>query len=146
MTQAQTFDSLADAVRATFPPQFCRVVAMREHGHLGYVLFDTRPSGEPYLYGVDYERVDGRWMEGGSRNGPGWSRIALDSDLGVLTDWGEAPVGADRVRLEFQGQLLEEEVSGGAYLAVWWDTPSPAHGAWPFVSAFRINGRWTAQS
>src|SRR6266513_1701029 len=132
MTQAQTFDSLADAVRATFPPQFCRVVAMRGHGDLGY--------------GVDYERVDGRWMQGGSGNGPGWSRIALDSDLGILTDWGEAPVGADRVRLEFQGQLLEEEVSGGAYLAVWWDTPSPAHGAWPFVSAFRINGRWTAQS
>ena len=146
MTQAQTFDSLADAVRATFPPQFCRVVAMREHGDLGYVLFDTRPSGESYLYGVDYERVDGRWMEGGSRNGPGWSRIALDSDLGILTDWGEAPVGADRVRLEFQGQLLEEEVSGGAYLAVWWDVPRPAHGAWPFLSAFRINGRWTAQS
>ena len=146
MTQAQTFDSLADAVRATFPPQFCRVVAMREHGDLGYVLFDTRPGGESYLYGVDYERVDGGWMEGSSGNGPGWSRIALESDLGLLTDWGEAPVGADRVRLEFQGQLREEEVNGGAYLAAWWNVPNPAGGAWPFVSAFRINGKWIARA
>ncbi len=85
-------------------------------------------------------------MEGSSGNGPGWSRIALESDLGLLTDWGEAPVGADRVRLEFQGQLREEEVNDGAYLAVWWNVPNPAGGARPFVSAFRINGKWIAQS
>jgi hypothetical protein len=145
MTQAQTFDSLADAVRATFPPEFCRVAAMREDGDLGYVLFDTRPGGESYLYGVDYERHDGRWTEGSSGNGPGWSRITLESDVGILADWGDAPAGADRVRLEFQGQLREEEVNGGVYLAVWWNVPHPADGAWPLVWGFRINGTWIAQ-
>ena len=108
MPKAQTLDSLADAAQASFPPQFCRIVAMREQGDLGYVLFDTRPSGEPYLYGVDYQRVDGRWTEGGSRNGPGWSRLRLGSDLGILAEWGEAPAGANRVRVEFQGQLREK--------------------------------------
>jgi hypothetical protein len=145
MSTVEAFDSLTEAARASFPPQFCRIVAMREHGDVGYVLFDTRLSGEPYLYGVDYERIDGRWIEGGSGNGLGWSRLRPESDLGILTDWGQAPPGADRVRVEFEGQIREEPAIEGAYLVVWWNVPCPREG-WPFAKAFRINGEWMEAS
>ncbi len=137
---AEAFDSLADAARSSFPAEFCRVVAMREHGDMSYVLFDTRPSGQPYLYGVDYERIDGHWMEGGSGDRPGWSRVRRESELGILTDWDEARPRADRVRIEFEGEIREEAVNEGAYLAVWWDVPHPD--TWPIATAFRINGEW----
>jgi len=137
---AEVFDSLADAARSSFPTEFCRIVAMREHGDVGYVLFNTRPLGEPYLYGVDYERIDGRWTEGGSANGPGWSRVG--PELGTLTIWDEAPPSADRVRVDFEGETREEAVNEGAYLAVWWNVSHPDRNRWPIATAFRINGEW----
>jgi len=135
------FDSLLDATRATFPPESCRLLAMREHGDVGYALFDTRPAGEPYLYEVYYDRRDGRWSEGSSSNGPGWHLLDPDTGLGVLTDWGEAPAGAERVRVEFQGEVLEEEVVNGVHLIMWWGIPCP-EGLGPRTTAFRINGQW----
>jgi hypothetical protein len=48
--------------------------------------------------------------------------------------WGDAPVDATRVRLEFHGQIIEEVVMDGAYLAVWWRVPCPSE--WPCVVAF----------
>src|SRR2546423_7440315 len=94
------FATLGDAVRATFPPDACRVLAMTEHGDAGYALFDTRPTGEPYLYEVHYQRQGGLWLEGSSSNGSGWHRFDLDTDRGIETVWGEAPPGADRARFE----------------------------------------------
>src|SRR5260221_8328694 len=41
-----------------FRSDACRVLAVEEHGDTGYALFDTRPSSEPYLYEVYYERED----------------------------------------------------------------------------------------
>jgi hypothetical protein len=111
---------------------------VREHGDAAVALFDTRPTSEPYLYEVHYGRKDGRWSEGSSGNGPGWHRLHLDSDIGVVTVWEESPPGADRVRAELDGKVLEEEVVNGVYFLVWWDVRlSDAN-----VTAFRVNGEW----
>jgi len=134
------FTSFDEAVRATFPPEHCRVVAAREHGDHGFALFDTRPGGHTYLYGVHYDRSDGRWSEGASSNGSGWQRFALDGDLGVVADWGEAPRGADRVRIELEGDTREEPVSNGLYLVIWWDIPQPK--TWAGATWFRVRGEW----
>jgi hypothetical protein len=132
------FASLAEAAQASFPAEFCRIVATSENGDAGYVLFDTGPIEYPYLYGVNFERRNGRWSEGNSSNGSGWSHVGPDPDLGTVTTWGEAPPGADMVRVEFQGQVREEQVSNGVYFAAWWRVP--CDGAQ--VIAFRIDGAW----
>ena len=132
------FTTLDEAVRASFPVESTRVVAVREHRNAAVALFDTRPSAEPYLYEVHYEREGGRWSEGSSSNGGGWHRLDPDSDLGVETVWGEAPREADRVRGELDGHVLEADVVNGAYLLAWWDVPSSD----PTVTAFRVNGEW----
>jgi len=111
------FDTLDEAVRASFPLEFCRIVAVREHGDAAVALFDRRPSGEPYLYEVHYQRENGRWSEGSSSNGSGWHRLHPDSDLGVVTAWDEAPAGADRVRGELEGRVVEDNVAIGIYQA-----------------------------
>lgn len=141
MATIETFESLASAARASFPPQHCRIVATREHGDAGYVLFDTAPTAGHYLYGVNYERVDERWMEGISSNGSGWSHVGQDPDLGTLTDWGIAPAGADRARVEVDGELYDEPVENGVYLFVWWRVPAD-HDIEYGPIRFRINGRW----
>ena len=58
-----------------------------------------------------------------------------------MTMWGEAPVGADRIRVEFEGDVHEETVSRGVYLAAWWNVPSRKESS-ARVSAFRIDGKW----
>jgi hypothetical protein len=133
------FDSLAKAVRATFPPEFCRVLAIRERGDAAVALFDTRPSAQPYLYEVHYQREGGQWSEGGSGNGSGWHRFTLESDLGVVTAWGEPPPDADMVRGDLEGSVVEEAVANGVYFMVWWDVPCST----PRVTAFRVKGEWT---
>jgi hypothetical protein len=132
------FDTLAEALRASFPPDSCRVLAVREHGDSAVALFDTRPNAEPYLYEVHYDRTNGRWSEGSSGNGPGWNRLDANSDIGLATVWEQAPAGADRVRAELDGQSVEEDVLNGVYFLVWWDVPL-SH---PQVTAFRVNGGW----
>jgi hypothetical protein len=133
------FDSLDDAVRSSFPENHCRLLAVREHGDFAVALFDTRPTAAPYLYEVHYERRDGRWSESSSGNGSGRCSLRQESDLGVLTSWGEAPAGADKVRAELAGQVAEESVTNGIYLFAWWDVPSESLAE---VTAFRINGQW----
>jgi hypothetical protein len=140
MSQVQTFASLVDAARATFPTQQCRIISTREHGAYGFALFDTGPAGQPYLYGVNYERVDGRWREGSSSNGNGWSHLGPDPNRGTLSVWDIAPVGADRVRVELGEEIREEPIENGVYLVVWWAVPMTL-GLWR--TSFRINGQWT---
>jgi hypothetical protein len=132
------FATLDEAVRASFPQDSCRIVAIHERGDAAIALLDTRPSAEPYLYEVHYQRANGRWSEGSSSNGAGWQRLKPDSDLGVVTAWGEAPAGADQVRAALEGHVLEEAVASGVYFVVWWDVPASD----PQVSAFRVNGEW----
>ena len=132
--------TLADAVRDSFPPGMYRVIAMVERLDVGYALFDTNPTGQPYFYGVEYRRTDTGWTEGQSGNGPGWFGGAPDTRVGGMTAWDDAPPGADRVRVKFQGQTYEEPVVDGAYFLVWWDVPVSED--WPVLSAVRINGQW----
>src|SRR5205823_8074012 len=83
------FDSPEEAARYGFPAE-CRIVAMRKQGDAAYVLLDTGPAGRPYLYGVNCQRRDGSWSPGASGNGPGWSQVGADKELGTLTVWGDA--------------------------------------------------------
>lgn len=139
------FDSPESAAMDGFPPKYCRVVASRVNGDDAYVLLNTGSSGQPYLYGVNCRRQDGRWLEQGSGNAPwGWEQTGDDPDVGTLSVWGDAPDGADMVKVEFEGRIFEDTVAEGAYLLVWWRVPCPE--IWPQETAFRIAGRWTDSS
>jgi len=136
-----TFDSPQDAAMCDFPAKYCRVAASRVEVDDAYVLLDTGSDGHPYLYGVNCSQRDGRWLESGSSNGPGWSQAGPDDRLGTLVVWGEAPPDAEMVRLAFEGTAIEERVNNGVYLAVWWRTRCPEE-SWPRVEGFRIRGMW----
>ncbi len=135
-------DTPEAAAMVDFPPQYCRVVASLAHDDDAYVLLDTGPPGQPYLYGVHCSRHRDRWVGGGSANGPGWGQAGPDPSLGTLVAWGLAPEGADAMRFEFDGTTTEVPVSGIAYLAAWWRVPCPEF-AWPTVEGVRVGGRWT---
>jgi hypothetical protein len=119
----------------------CRVVASRVLGDTAYVLLDTHAEGWPYLYGINCYRQNGRWHESTSGNGGGWSLMRDEEDLGTLAFWDRAPPGAEALRVEFHGEVREEEIHNGVYLLTWFDVPSP-EGTWPQVRAFRIGGIW----
>ena len=135
------FDSPEAAVLSGFPAGAVRVVASRTSDDDAYVLIDTRPDGPPYLYGVELTRDGDGWIEGGSGNSAGWRLRELGKDLGSLVVWEEAPLGADQVRVEFEGDVREEPIENGAYLSAWWRVPYPDT-LWPRVVSFRIDGRW----
>jgi hypothetical protein len=138
------FDSPeAAALGGCFPARDCRVVAMRIDGDDAYVLLDTGSSGQPYLYGVNCNRRGGRWFEGTSGNGPGWAQSDGEQRLGTWSLWGEAPTGADMVRAELNGEVVEERVVDSFYLLAWWRQPEP-DGIGPRVIAFGANGTWVA--
>ncbi|HEY7476487.1 MAG TPA: hypothetical protein VH679_15810 [Vicinamibacterales bacterium] len=133
------YDSPEAAAMEGFPAKYCHVVAIRVNGDEAYVLLDTGPAGRPYLYGVNCGRRGGRWFGGASGNGPSWSLSDERTGLGTLSVWDEAPPAADRVRVEYDGQVIEEPVREGAYLVVFWNRPSDfKHSS----VAFRINGEW----
>jgi hypothetical protein len=132
------FNTLDEAVRATFPVQSTRIVAVSEHGDAAVALFDTRPGAEPYLYEVHYYRANSRWSEGSSSNGSGWHGLSPESDLGVETSWGDAPPDADMVRAERDGRVFEAPAALGAYFLVWWEVLD----ARADVKAFRVKGEW----
>ena len=133
-----TFDTLDEAVRATFPVQSTRIVAVSEHGDAAVALFDTRPGDEPYLYEVHYHRENGQWSEGSSSNGSGWHGLSRESDLGVETAWGDAPPDADTVRVERDGRVFEEAAAFGVYFLAWWEVLDARAEA----KAFRVKGEW----
>jgi hypothetical protein len=133
------FDSPESAAMNGFPATHCSVITSRTQGEDAYVLLNTG-SGAPYLYGVVCGRRNGQWFEQGSSNGPGWEQTAHDPDVGTLSFWGEAPAGADMVRVECGGEEIEELVTQGAYLLVWWRVRSPVD--WPRITAFRLAGAW----
>jgi hypothetical protein len=139
------FDSPEQAATSSFPANYCRVVAARVRGDDAYVLLDTGSAGQPYLYGVNCARRDGRWHEGSSSNGPGWSQAGPNDRLGTLVVWGEAPADADMVQAEFKGMVVEEPITAGVYLAAWWRTPCPEE-SWPHVQAFRMRGTWVQRA
>lgn len=96
------FDSPESAAMVGFPPKQCRVVASRVNGDNASVLLNTGSREQPYLYGINCRRENGRWFEGGSANGPGWEQTGHDPDVGTLSFWDDAPVDEDMVRVEFE--------------------------------------------
>ena len=125
-----------------FQSTSCRVIASRSQGDDAYVLLNTGSDEQPYLYGVNCRREDGRWFEGGSGNASGWQPAGEDPHLGILSFWDDAPADAEMVRVEFEGHTVEERVADRAFLVVWWRVPAPSMQNWPRVRAFRIAGRW----
>lgn len=138
-----TFPTPEAAVLDGFPGIPCRVLASATGGDDAYVVVDTMPDGQPYLYGACVGRRDGGWVEGTSGNGPGWTCTDDEHGLGTATAWGPAPDGAVRVRASFGGDVREAPVANGVYLVAWWRVPW-ADG-FPRVEAFRIDGRWVAE-
>jgi hypothetical protein len=134
------FDSPERAAIEGFPPEHCRVIASRADGDDAYVLLNAGSTERPYLYGVNCRQEGGRWFEGASGNGPGWARTSDDPDVGTLSLWGDAPPGGEMVRVEFDGQVIDEPVREDAYLIVWWRVPAPR--VWPRVTGFRVLGSW----
>jgi hypothetical protein len=135
-----TFDSPESAAMSDFPAAHCRVAASASEDDDGYVLLDTNLGGGGYLYGVAVYREDGGWSPGTSGNGPGWTSTGAERDLGTLASWGDAPAGAERVRVRWGGHAGEAPVADGVYLVTWWRVPCPDPG-WPVVE-FRVHGEW----
>lgn len=125
-----------------FPATPCRVAASARAGDDAYVVLDTGAEGAPYLYGICLTRRDGGWMEVASGNGPGWTRVDADGDLGTAVAWGMAPRGAVRVRAALGDDVREAPVAGGVYLVAWWRVPE---GREPRVEGFMVQGRWIPQ-
>lgn len=139
---AEGFATPEDAAMDGYPAKYCCVITSRVEGDHAYVLLNTGSQDQPYLYGVNCVRHDGRWFETVSSNGPGWGQTGHDPDVGTLSLWDEAPADADLVRASFEGEIVEEVVIGGAYLFVWWRVPP---GIWPRVTAFRRAGHWVQE-
>ena len=134
------FDAPDDVAMAGFPPEHCRVVASRVNGDYAYVLLNTGPSEQPYLYGIHCRRENGTWLQKGSSNDPGWEQTDDDPETGTLAFWDHAPAGADMVGTQFDGRTFEGPVMDRIYLLVWWGVAEPQN--WPCVQAFRMAGVW----
>jgi hypothetical protein len=127
-----------------FPAEHCRVLAVDVDGDDAFVMLDTGPADYLYLYGGTVFRDSDGWHSGGDSNGVGigWRRTVADTGLGVVHASGEAPLGADAVRIAWRGTEREGAIRNGIYLMTWWREPyDEAPG--PCVLGFRIDGKWT---
>lgn len=138
----QRFASPEAAAASGFPAEHCRVAVSAAEGDDAFVVLDADASGGGYLYGVDVHRHDDGWEAGSSANGPGWTLTDPERELGTLVIWGDAPDGADAVRVEWSGETREAAVEGGVYLLAWWRVPSPE--TFPREVAFRVRGEWVS--
>lgn len=94
--------------------------------HVVVVLGVAQPthSGQ---YQVLCERRGGGWVDGASGNSPGWTTMSdfdAPMNVGVTTDWGEAPQGARAAVVTFGGTDHEVPVVDGYYLFVAWGMPA----------------------
>jgi hypothetical protein len=133
MDQHQTPE---EAAMVGFPPQYVRVVATRIDGDDAYVLLDTGPRNQPYLYGVNCKRGPTGWREMSSGNGGSWSLSDEEHSLGTWALWDDAPRGAGRIEVEFEGETTEHPVADGFYLVVFFRRPAEPG---PKITGFRIN-------
>ena len=99
--------------------------ASPDEQHVLVVLGARQPA--PYRhYEVLCERSDGGWVDGASGNSPGWTTMSdfdAPMNVGVATDWGEAPQGARAAVVTFGGTDHEVPVVNGYYLFVAWGVP-----------------------
>src|SRR5919108_659370 len=102
------YDTPQSAAMTGFPDTHCQVVTSRVLGNDAYVLSNTGSRTRPYLYGVNCARKNGQWFERSSARSPGWGQTGHNRDVCTLSLWGEAPDGAEAVRVAFGGDLIEE--------------------------------------
>ena len=126
-----------------FNSEHCRVLAVELDGDDGFVMLDTGPPRSPYLYGGTVKREFGGWSGGIDSNGGGigWTSTEPDRDVGVVHVCGEAPEGADAVRVSWRGTSRESPVRNGIVLLTWWQEKNPQR-AYPRVVAYRVGDEW----
>jgi hypothetical protein len=103
------------------------------------VLLGMNQPPQIYPYQVLCERHDDGWVESISANGPGWSSTSDPDeaeDIGVLTEWGEAPADARLAVVSFDGREHDASVSDCYYLFVAWDIPASRSAARPVIRRF----------
>jgi hypothetical protein len=70
-----------------------------------------------------FERVGDRWVGGGgSGSGISWSSLSEDGSTGVVRYGDEAPPGAVKIWVAYEGQEVEVPVRHGHFFFVAWDT------------------------
>jgi hypothetical protein len=89
------------------------------------VLLGTNEPPLLYPYQVVCGRGEGGWSEGISGNGPGWSTTSSEGEpnLGVVTDWAEAPIDAAAAVVSFDGQEHQLPVREGYFRFAAWEVP-----------------------
>jgi len=121
-----------EAARGEIPERYARLLGVvyspdEEHA---VVLLGTNEPPFLYPYQVICGRGENGWYEEISGNGSGWSTTSnLDEveagapNLGVITDWDEAPPEATAAVVSFDGQDHEVPVREGYFLFAAWDVP-----------------------
>jgi hypothetical protein len=132
-------DSPEQAALTGFPEAHCRVIETKVSGDHAHVLLNAGSSSQPYLYGVNCYRQDGRWFESDSGNGPSWSPTSEDDELGMLAFWGDIHDGAEAVLVKFGDGIHEAVVHDGVYFLIWWNVPFPE--TFPRVISIRPRAR-----
>jgi hypothetical protein len=77
---------------------------------------------------VCFREPDGSWMPSGGLNAPGWTATHDDeagNPVGVLTVWGDAPVGAGMAIVTHRATDHTVIVRDGFYFFASWDEPPP---------------------
>ena len=114
------------AAHACLDPGYAR----RDPGGIAGTRPDVRPGRRRIR-----RRARTPHQSGGTRG-----RGVADPVARVALKSSPQPAGADMVRVECGGEEIEELVTQGAYLLVWWRVRSPVD--WPRITAFRLAGAW----
>ena len=112
-------------------------ISMSPTGDEAIVLLGSGTDPQ-YPYQSHCLRSGDLWYEGIGGNGPGWlsNEEAEEGNLGVATDWGEAPQGSRAAIVEFQGREHEVQIRNGFYLFAAWGIPDSASDEHPVVRRF----------
>ncbi len=121
MMEAPKYGTPKEAALASFG-RYARVLAGEQNGSHAVVLLGTNELPYLYPYQVVCSREGEGWVEGTGGNGPGWTY--LENDFGVRTFWGEAPAGAESVRVPYAGTVYNAPVREGYFFLAVWRVPS----------------------
>ena len=112
-------------------------ISMSPTGDEAIVLLGSGTDPQ-YPYQSHCLRSGDLWYEGIGGNGPGWlsNEEAEEGNLGVATDWGEAPPGNRAAIVEFQGREYEVQVRNGFYVLAAWGIPESTIPERPVVRRF----------
>jgi hypothetical protein len=116
-------DAFERAVLAQAPPGSDLIGAsISPDGEFGAAL-TTLPSAAGYPMDDVFRLVAGRWELHSSSNGGGTTWSWLRDDVGVLRFDGEAPPGASRAVIGYEGREHPVPIRHGHFLFVAWNVP-----------------------